>query len=400
MRVVRILCAAAALSLAACAGLRPVGAEEELAIRTAAARLAADIPGIGSVERGIVEDGVYWSFDAMARRDPSFVREALPQLRTAEDIQRYTLRRFSMTTPEFALEVSMALDRQTPFDYGSPVRQMSALRTDHFTLRYYPGTRAAADLDRISFLAERTLEEILRLMAPTAAARERFSANLGRVNDGTISLILPPNSRYWKRFNATAQMTFGCGWDAGRGTHLDMTIGVPYFNTLGCATLAHEITHMVDLLCKLEPGDLEAPDGITAENAESVLGTLMKTAMERIWPHDTPFGEGMAMYASTRIDPFHRYLLLPASAVLKAASARRPVRHGILLRSPVSPDRRTRILQYEELLGLVEHIVARNGIERFMEFYLTPPLTEERFTERYGIGYADMEAEWRVVEGL
>lgn len=374
---------------AGCASLHELSPAVECSLRRAASSFTGGVEVANETERSIVEDGLYCYLEAIVRRKPDFPMRELPEISTAEELKQSIVRTFGMTPMELGLEAFVQWERESRFDYGSPKRPMNEFETEHFILGYYPGTPAEEDLERVSYLCEKYLAKLLAFAAPEQPKKERFYANLARLERGRIPLLLPPDSRYWDRFNATAQMQFGFALDSGGRISIDMSIGVPYYNTLSSVVLVHEITHMVDLLLKLVPEDLEQ------NTTPKLVRKWWKEVFSGIFPHDTPLGEGFAEYTSYRFSLFQRWFLLSPEERLLVTEKRRRIREGILLSSPVASNRRVRLLQYTELHSLLNYLVQKYGEERFLDFYFEPPLTEERFTGAYGEGFAEIERQWR-----
>ena len=400
VKVPAVVAAACCSALFSCVSLRQVAPGEERAIREAAVSLAAGIAETGSAERWFAEDGVYQCMMYFAGRDPAFVSEHLRGMRSAADFQSYTLHTFGLTGIECGLDMMMAWDAASHYAYGNPRKPMEEMRTRRFRISSYPGTARADDAGKVGDLAERALDRLLAAMAPEGDLRGRFESNLNRMSGRAISLILAPDSRYWDAFNATARTTFGAGWDPEKKTTYEISIGVPYYNSLSCGTLVHEITHMTDLLCKLAPIEETNPGEITGENAREKFTAWWADSNAGIFPGDTPLGEGVAMYMSRRLDVIHAAFFVSPKQNLESARGRRPIRSGILMKTPVAWDRKTRLLQYEELNSFVEFLVERRGLDEFLRFYMRPPLTEERFASFFGEDYAGAEQEWRAWLGF
>jgi hypothetical protein len=323
----------------------------------------------------------------------------LEKLNTTADLRHYMLNTLHKTPMELGLDAFLYWDETTHYDYQLHKDDVLEYESEHYVYKVFKDTPAHKDIEKIIFLCEKYISELIGFINPNEKILKRFENNFSYLEYKKILLELPPNSSYWKNFNRTASMKFGYGF-GDDGLKIEISIALPYFNILSSAVLTHEITHMVDLLFKIDLKKAEELSFLEPEKRKPALNNWWEQVFKDIFPHDTQFGEGFAEYTAFQFSIFYRDLVLRPEERLHATKQSRAVRTRILKRPTASLNRKVRLLQYTELQSFVTFLIEKYGKEKFIAFYFSPPLTEERFIAFYNKSYSDMESEWREYYGF
>ncbi len=325
---------------------------------------------------------------------PDFLNE-IGSVKTTGEFSSFIAGRFGKTPMEIGLDAFIYWDSRVKFDYEAGKDDLLELTSEHFLYRFYEGTAAYDDIDRIIYLCEKNVSELIAFIDQDRILTKRFQENFDYLENNRIILELPPNSKLWSGFNKTAHMRVGYDFTEN-GFVSDISIALPYYNSLSSSVLTHEITHMIDLLFKIDLSETERFRAPLSEDEEAEFSGWWESIFEDIFPHDTQFGEGFAEYTAYQYSIFHHNFLLKPEERLRQTRSRRPIRSDILKKPAIALNRSRRLLQYAELQSMVTYLIERYGKEKFVKFYFDPPLTEECFNRYYGLSYSQAEAEWKM----
>jgi len=388
---------AASLVFTACASSRDARRAEPYDLSAAADSMAravssegADLP---SLRAGIES---YLSFIAEERGPEAGA--ALAAMRKPGDLAPFLAAKYGTTTYQEAIAAFMNWASHPKGPRWDP-SAASRLETEHFVVVAMPGTPGYADRDYVARLLEAQAKNVGDLIGPNAKMAEAAARNLASIRGRKIEVDLPPDPRGLKDFGDTANSSYGLVADES-GLGLTASIVLPYYNAFSSAILTHEETHFLDIFFKLDARS--APPLPAADAPKSEKEAAMKAfaawagpTFEAIVPSDKGFGEGFAEYAAMRFSPLHRAFFPDPDALLRVMCARVPPLPDVLAASPTVKDRMVRVVRYTELNSLVTYLIDHYGLERFLDFYMSAPVSEDRFTQVYGEGYKAIQAEWR-----
>lgn len=398
------------LALYGCAGApKPLPESRSKSLAEAADRIAAgmrSVQGPGAEEDRLASARATAAlFEYLAAKHPGSA-ERLAAMGGAEELGPYLASSFGETPYEDTLAAFMEWDKARaarPWEEAKADR----LETEHFIILSMPGTAGYEDREYVARLCERLLERLqsriaLALPEREAAMRANFEENMGSLGGKRVLIMLPPNSRAFKGFGDTASTNWGFRFDEDR-LGIEASIKLPYYNALSSAILAHELTHLVEIFCKLDLGTApripEMKGGRPTKAYAQSLQAWADPVFKAIVPWNTGFGEGFAELMATEVSPMHEAFFADPDELLRVARSRVPLLGDILAASPTVKDRRVRIVRYAELHSFVSYLIKERGLDAFLSFYMDVPVRESRFAEVYGEGYKAMEAEWMAARG-
>ena len=385
-----------ALSAIGCASVARVDPESLSALSSPAKYIAVEIAPEAE-DRQSVEEGVRSLLTAIARRYGPDAARDLMKLSTSEDLRSYLAAAHGTTAYEETLTAFIRWNRESKAPAWNE-KKLDRLETEHFVIVSLPGTPGYRDRGYLARLLERQLTEIENFMLPDEGMKKRFRANMDSLAGGRVEVIVPPNSKSFSQFGDTSNMNWGFSLKDDR---LDIvaSIRLPYYNALSASILAHEETHLLDIFYKL---DLSAAPPLPQNDGDrkayiEALGAWARDVFSRIFPNDTGFGEGFAEYVAAQLSPIHKVFIGNPDDALAVMHRRIPSIDDILAASPSVKDRTVRIVRYTELHSFVRYLMDAYGRERFLDFYMEVPLSEDKFRQVYGKDFRAMESEWRAV---
>ncbi|MBN1797752.1 MAG: hypothetical protein JW822_04185 [Spirochaetales bacterium] len=395
----KLLLIVSVLYFCSCVSYYDLTPEDRESIRQISRRLAGQIKTEQAFEHELISDGIQELLSYVVTAGPDSCLSELETVRTIAELKDYMLHKLRKTPMEMGLDAFLYWDETRPYDYELHKADVLEYESEHYVYRVFKNTQAQKDMEKIMYLCEKYISDLTGFINPDGTVLKRFENNFSYLNNNKITLTLPPNSKYWKGFNKTASMNFGYSFD-DRGLKIEIGIALPYYNSLSTAVLTHEITHMVDLLFKIDLGRTESFSYLQGDEQKKRFREWWTTILRDIFPHDTPLGEGFAEYTSFKFSIFYRDLVLKPEERLHATGQSRKIRTRILKRPAAAWNRKIRLLQYTELQSLVTFIIEKYGKDKFIDFYFNPPLSEERFIAFYNKSYSAIEREWRMYYGF
>jgi hypothetical protein len=397
----------AALACSICAFLfltqsSPAGASSaETRPNSAAADAMADFINTPAADRPAVRAGVEALLDFVSEKRGALAASAIAAMRKPAELWAYLASGYKASACDVILDAFAKWDDAAEGQRWDQDRA-DRLESDRFVIETMPGTAAHRDRDYIARFAERAADEAAALIPKDAPARGILDYNLSAARRVKIELALVPSAK-------------ALGLSGGRGgVNLGLTISgselaatasikLPYYNALSTATLAPEIAHVIDVLCRLDPRKAPPmPDeglvGREADKRRNALSSWARSSIEKILPYNQPFGEAFAEYAADRACPLRTAFLGLPEGILAGPGAR-PSR-DVLKGLPPQSDLKAWLFRMAELDSFALFLVERRGPRPFIDFYMSEAHDEARFRQVYGKPYAEAQAEWRSARGL
>ena len=386
---------AALIVLASCAGSPRQVTVNVGGFHAAAAELTAELQLEGREEEvvtGAVED--FLDFLAQEyRRD--FI-DSMARIRRPSDLGDYLASKDGATTHRKVLDAFAVWDKDRR-DQRWDEAKAERTETAHFLLLTMPGTAAHRERDFLARAAEEYFEASAVILSPDDTSAGRFHANMAALSGGKIVIALSPNSRPLGRANGISTTNYGFSATTDGALRIQATIRIPYYNALSTTALAHEIVHVRDILQKIDLSTAPWTGGGPAGKSDTDKKAFKAWAQDtfaRVVPNDRTFGEGIAEYASARINPIRRAFYLAPDEELRTMSTQVSLVNDILSRPISVKDRRVRLLRYTELHSFVAFLIDTYGAKRFFDFYARVPPDEASFFAAYGTGFAGMQTRW------
>jgi hypothetical protein len=358
-----------------------------------AASVSSDPGDLAPLSAGIGE-----FLDFIARERGHDAAMTIAAMRSPAELTAFLEAKYDYTAYEEALAAFQYWsDRPTGPRWDE--KKTERLETEHFLILTMPGTAAHADREYIARLLETEVANIRELIGPNESMGTAFERNLASIKGKKIQVLLPPDPRGLKNFGSTATTSYGLEL-GDSGIFVTASITLPYYNAMSSAILTHEVTHVLDIFFKL---DARSAPPLPASNASKkerngamkAFAAWAKPTFEAIVPSDKGFGEGFGEFAAMRFSPIHRAFFPDPDELLVSMWKRVPPIDDILARSPTTKDKKIRIVRYTELNSFVTHLVDVYGLDRFLDFYMSVPVSEDRFLQVYGKNYKEMQADWK-----
>ncbi len=387
------------IGLSSCVSYYELTPQDEDSIEKISKRFVDQTETEHIFERELITNGIQELLAYLvAVRSDSVISE-LDRLSTIADLRNYIVHKLHKTPMELGLDAFLYWDVTKHYDYELHKDDVLEYESEHYVYRVFKNTRAHKDIERIIYLSEKYISDLIGFINPDKTVLKQFENNFSYLEEKKIVLELPPNSKYWEGFNQTASIDFGCSI-SDKGLQIKISIAFPYYNSLSTAVLTHEVTHMVDLLFKINIEQTKSLSHLRGDKLKESFDKWWNTVFKDIFPHDTQLGEGFAEYTSFKFSIFYRDIVLKSEERLHATKKSRAIRSSILKRPTSAWNRKVRLLQYTELQSFVTFLIEKYGKDKFIEFYFNPPLTEERFITLYDKSYSELEQEWREYYGF